>query len=430
MSPKETPTIETADVEVRALASGGAGIADLPDGRVVFVPRTAPGDKARIRIVKKKRRWALGVVESLTHPSEVRSQPECSLYERCGGCALQHISYEEQLRWKGRFIADALQRIGGQDVEPPAVEPSELQTHYRNRVTFTLRRLRGGRMVAGFHALDRPAHVLDVHDQCLLPEEEIADAWKDLRASWGPAARRLPGGGRLSLTLRATSDGVVLVVEGGEAGWNPAELAAAVPSIRGLWHRPAKTKECKLVAGEDAEDSWGEDRFPVGGHAFLQVNRLAAPALVEHVVAEAGEGATAVDAYSGVGLYGRALARGGWSVTGIELDPAACTAARTDAPDGFTVTEGSVEESLAASLPAELVILNPPRAGLDSDVPPILLQAKPERIIYVSCDPATLARDIAALADGYALTGLRAFDLFPQTAHVETVAVLSVREDA
>ena len=91
MSPKETPTIETADVEVRALASGGAGIADLPDGRVVFVPRTAPGDKALIRVVKKKRRWALGVVESLTHPSAVRSQPECSLYEQCGGCALTRL---------------------------------------------------------------------------------------------------------------------------------------------------------------------------------------------------------------------------------------------------------------------------------------------------------------------------------------------------
>ena len=422
--------MEFADVEIRALAAGGSGIADLPDGRIVFVPRTAPGDSVRIRIVKKKRRWALGVVESITEPSSDRSDPLCKLYDRCGGCALQHIPYEDQLRWKGQFVADALMRIGGQDVDPPTVEPSDRRTHYRNRVTFTLRRLPGGRLVAGFHALDRPAHVLDIHQECVLPEEAIGRVWRALRASWGPDARLLPAGGRLSLTLRATTDGVVLVIEGGHSGWDPSELEVAVPSLRALWHRPSRAETPTLVAGENVEDVWGPDRFPVGGRAFLQVNRVAAPALVDHVVAEAGEGTGAVDAYCGVGLYGRALARSGWSVTGIELDPAACLAARTDPPEGFTVTQGTVEKTLAAALPADLVILNPPRPGLHADVSPILLQARPDRIIYVSCDPATLARDTAALAEGYTLTGIRAFDLFPQTAHVETVAVFQARDDA
>jgi len=419
---------EMHDVEVRSLASGGAGIADLPDGRVVFVPRTAPGDRVRIRIVKNKPRWALGVVESLTQPSPARREPTCELYEECGGCALQHVRYEDQLHWKGRFVADALQRIGGQSVEAPTVEASPLEARYRNRVTFTLRRLRSGRVIAGFHALDKRAHVIDVNSECVLPEPSITTAWTELRASWGPGARLLPAGGRLSLTLRATADGVVLVVEGGEAGWDPRALAEATASMHGIWHRPARGNETVLVAGEDAEDQWGADRFPVEGQAFLQVNRLAGASLVEHVVAIAGEGAKAVDAYCGVGLYGRALVRAGWQVTGIESNPGACRAARMNAPEGLEIREDTVEAALADSLPADLVILNPPRAGIHSDLVPVLLEAKPPRIIYVSCDPATLARDTAALAAGYDLERLHAFDLFPQTAHVETVAVFQVRE--
>ena len=149
---------------------------------------------------------------------------------------------------------------------------------------------------------------------------------------------------------------------------------------------------------------------------------------MEHVVAAAGNGARAIDAYCGVGLYGRALARAGWQVTGIESHPAACRAARRDAPEALTIREDTVENALADELPADLVILNPPRTGLNVELVPVLLEAGPPLIIYVSCDPATLARDTAALAEAYELGDLRAFDLFPQTAHVETVAVFRAQK--
>ena len=231
------------------------------------------------------------------------------------------------------------------------------------------------------------------------------------------------------MTLRATADGVVLVVEGGEEGWDARALKESASLIRGIWHRPSRGKATTLVAGERAEDEWGGDRFPVEGQAFLQVNRLASASLVEHVVSLAGEGLKAIDAYCGVGLYGRALARAGWQVTGIESNAAACRAARTDAPESLTIREDTVEKALADTLPADLVILNPPRTGINSDLVPVLLEGKPPLIIYVSCDPATLARDTAALAVAYDLEGLHAFDLFPQTAHVETVAVFRARGD-
>ena len=138
--------------------------------------------------------------------------------------------------------------------------------------------------------------------------------------------------------------------------------------------------------------------------------------------------AALLDAYCGTGQFGRALALKGWRVTGLEMDGSAAALAGEGAPQGFSVVRGRVEEVLARLLPVELLVVNPPRSGLQADVPPMLNAAPPTRLVYVSCDPATLARDLRALSDTYELKSLRSFDLFPQTAHVETVAGLAVRE--
>jgi len=386
------------------------------------VPRTAPGDRASIRIVKSRPRWAEGALAHLDEPSHERTAPLCALYDRCGGCQLQHLPYAQQLVWKGRIVADALTRIGHlQDVQPPEVTPSPRETEYRNRVAFTLRRLRGGHIVAGFHALGRPAHVIDVRDECVLPRPELRAAWKALRAGWGLGARLLPTAGRLRLTLRETSDGVALVVDGGEDSWSASELAEAVPQLVAIWHRSgATTSEPRLLEGS----------FDEGGTAFEQVNVEVASMLQEHVTEVAGTGTRAVDAYCGAGVYGRGLAGRGWTVTGIERDPAACEQAARGAPASFSVLQGTVDTQLPKALPADLLILNPPRTGLDADTLRVVAGGEAGRIVYVSCDPATLARDVAALADRYEVGDVRCFDLFPQTAHVETVLVMTVREAA
>jgi 23S rRNA (uracil1939-C5)-methyltransferase len=410
------------EVDVRGIAAGGSGVADLPDGRVVFVPRTAPGDRVRIRIVKSRPRWAEGRLEQLDEPSVERRAPLCTLYSECGGCQLQHLPYAEQLRWKGQIVADALTRIGGLgDVAPPEVIPSPKEIGYRNRVSFTLRRLHGGRVVAGFHALDRPSKVIDVAGQCVLPEPRLRDVWKALRGGWGPGARLLPGGGRLRLTLRQTSEGVALVVEGGDGSWSAADLGAAVPQLTAIWHRPARAQGGPRLL---------EGVFDEGGPAFAQVNTEVASAMRAHVLEMAGTGERAIDAYGGVGVYGRSLAERGWTVTGLERDPAACEEAARGAPVGFSVVQGSVEAGLAGALPADLVILNPPRTGLHADVVRIISAGRVPRIVYVSCDPATLARDVAGLTARYRVGEVRCFDLFPQTAHVETVLVLTATEEA
>ncbi|HET9947996.1 MAG TPA: TRAM domain-containing protein [Longimicrobiales bacterium] len=441
----------TVPVTVRALAAGGSGVADLPDGRVVFVPRTVPGDLAHIRIERSKRRWALGSVERIVEAGPDRRRAPCPLYDVCGGCQLQHLPYERQLEWKGRFVQDALQRIGGlAAAEPPPVVRSPRETGYRNRMTFTLRRLGGGRIVAGLHALGRPGHIVDVRDECLLPSPPLMEVWGALRRAWGGGARHLPAGPRLRLTLREaepdTMEGaavrpregtgresaggqagppraVELVVEGGAAGWTraAAALGARVPGLVRIWHRAEGAHgEPALVWGEEPE---------AGAPAFVQVNAAAAALLEEHVVRAAGSGASAVDAYGGAGRHGHALARRGWRVTAIERVPAACAAARRGAPSGWRVLEGTVEARLPEALPADLLVLNPPRAGLTPDVVAIVAARGPARVVYVSCDPATLARDVALLAPRYEAAGVRCFDLFPQTAHVETVLVLEARRE-
>lgn len=412
------------DVEVRALAAGGDGVAELPDGRVVFVPRTVPGDRVRVRVEEDHARWARASVTDVLVRGDHRVDAACPLFERCGGCQLQHVAYEQQLYWKGRFVADAMERIGKvRDVGIPEVVASPSTERYRSRMTFTLRRLRGGRIVAGLHSKDNAAHVIDVGAECVLPRPELEAAWLGLRRAWGGGARRLPDGGRVRLTLRSAAEGVELVVDGGAPGWKSGGLADVVPQLTAIWHRASGAEAAVLVAGAPR---------PGGGDAFEQVNPEGAELLRRHVLdaAEALEPATVVEAYCGTGRIGRALASDRCRVTGIERNESAVRGAALGAPQGFEVVSAAVEDRLADFLPADLVIVNPPRSGLDEAVPQALVASPPGRLIYVSCDPATLARDVGRLKDGFELTGLRCFDLFPHTSHVETVALLRRREAA
>ncbi len=225
------PASGLTDITIRSLASDGSGVGELPDGRVIFIPRSAPGDIARVKVTALKRRWARGQLEEILDPTEERSRPLCSIYDKCGGCSLQHIPYPEQLKWKENFVLEALSRIGGLEVDEVPVTASPHKSQYRNRMTFTLRRLRGGRVVAGFHGLHRPGHVVDVRRECVLPEPEITSAWMSLRENWGTGARRLPSGGRLRLTLRNSRSGVDLLIEGGRGTWNPEPLMTRVSNI-------------------------------------------------------------------------------------------------------------------------------------------------------------------------------------------------------
>lgn len=413
-------------VRIHDLTATGSGVGRLPDGRAVFVPWTAPGDVARIRVVEEKESWARGELLSLEIPSPDRREPPCPLFGRCGGCQLQHLPYRSQVAWKGERIREALRRIGDVEIPTPEVEPSAREWTYRNRMSFTLKRLKGGRVVAGLHRFGQPGRILEIRDECLLPEEGILPVWMGLRAAWGQGARFLPPGPEIRLTLRRAGEGVALVVEGGRRGGDAEALLRSVDGLLSVAHRPRNGPLLHLAGEDVTEDLWFGERVPVSSGAFMQVNREGGEALHLSVLKELGNpaGLRVVDAYCGVGAYGRRLARHGARVTGIEADPHAASTARTDAPEGLEIREGRVEDLLPGCLPADRVIVNPPRAGLGEAVTEVLRDRPVARILYISCDPATLARDVKRLGPGYTVRRVRGFDLFPQTVHVETVLTL------
>ncbi|MGQ0560540.1 MAG: class I SAM-dependent RNA methyltransferase [Gemmatimonadota bacterium] len=415
-------------VQITNIAAGGAGVGRLRDGRAVFVHRTAVGDMARISLIEKRKAWARGALEAVETPGPGRRVAPCRYYAKCGGCTLEHLEYEAQLAAKAQIVHDALTRIGKLEVEAPVVIASPNEFRYRNRVSFTLLRL-ARRIVAGFHELEQPGRVLDIDAACLLPEATVAEAWQELRAGWGERALLLPAGARLRLTLRASADGAVsLVIEGGNTPGRPELLLEAVPGIQSVWHRPRPDAPLVLLGGREAiPESWQDEDLDLSGAVFLQVNRASAQLLEEHVMTLAGDvaGKGIVDAYCGVGLHARRLARLGARVIGIELDPLAVAEADAADVEGTKFVCGRVEEELPHYLPADIAILNPPRAGVHEGVAQVLTRKAARQLIYISCNPATLARDLDRLRARYTVKSIRCFDLFPQTAHVETVVELA-----
>jgi 23S rRNA (uracil1939-C5)-methyltransferase len=416
------------ELHIDGIAAGGAGVGRDAGGRVVFVHRTVPGERVSARVTEARKRWARARLARVLEPAPARREAPCPFYVHCGGCTLEHMHYDAQLTVKGGIVADALTRIGGITIDPPQVVASPRQLRYRNRVSFTLVRLKGGRVRAGFHELERPDRVLDIEETCLLPEEPVAEAWAAVRRSWGLGASRLPGGTRLRLTLRATSAGrTSLLVQGGYGAGRADELIERVALLDAIWHQPQPGTAPVLLAGAtELVESWDGEDVVLGGTVFLQVNRGAAALLDARVLELAGDvnDRTVIDAYCGVGLHARRLARLGARVRGIELDTYAVTEARRALP-GASFTAGRVEDALPSMLPADVVILNPPRSGVAEPALAALRATPPARIVYVSCDPATLARDLKRLAPIFQLRSIRCFDLFPQTAHIESVVELT-----
>jgi 23S rRNA (uracil1939-C5)-methyltransferase len=412
-------------VTVGSIAAGGAGVARAKDGRVLFVQRTAPGDEALVRIPPSRKRWSRAQLVNIIQPGPDRRAALCPHYERCGGCTIEHLVYDAQLRAKSEIVRDALRRIGGFDVDAPFVVASPTEFRYRNRLSFTLRRLPAHVVVAGFHEIDHADNVIDITESCLLPEAPLAAVWSEIRAAWGDWAARLPSGPEIRLTVRTTDSGdASLLVDGGYGSGQPEVLLKLVPKLRSIWHRPRPEEDARLLAGDEfLEEHWNRASVRVGGAMFLQVNRATARLLEDYVIekANAAPRMRVVDAYCGVGLHARRLAERGALVTGIELDPHAAAEARHN---GVDIVEAKVEDALPITLPAELVILNPPRGGIDIAVVQTLINKPPSRIIYVSCDPATLARDLSRLRDRFTIDSIRCFDMFPQTTHVETVVEL------
>jgi len=409
----------STELRIHAIAAGGDGVGRDESGRVVFVPLTAPGDRVRVEIIASKPRWARGELREVLVASETRRTAPCPLFGRCGGCRLQHLPEAVQVEAKQTIVQDALRRIGGIDcvVAPTVGAGSSLE--YRNRITLTARA-----PDIGYRELGDPGRIVPTSD-CLLAEAPVRAAVESLSTT-----ADLPTGGESRVTIRASWRGrVALVVEGGTAPGAPAVLAERLEGLESYWWRDAEGRDHLLFGAPTFRESWQGIEFDLSPRVFLQCNRQVSAAmdawLDERVGSPAGR--RFVDLYAGVGARAIRWAQLGADVVACEVDAAACEACREAASRAGSRVEvvcGRAEDHPEVFDGADVVIVNPPRAGLTEPVRAALAASNVRQLAYVSCDPATLARDLKAMASTFDVREVQPFDAFPQTAHVETIAWL------
>lgn len=408
----------SVELDIIDFTFGGDAFGRLEDGKPVFVPFAMPGDRVRVRVPAQRKDYCFGQLEEILTPSPRRITPRCPHFADCGGCHYQHLSYAHQLEVKQKIVADQLRRIG--KITTPAVNviiPSPDEWNYRTSMQFHLSA--NGR--PGFRN-SGGAEVVEVRE-CHLPVPEINELWPLLDIDPVSGVRRV--------LLRAGSDGELLAGLESEAGL-PPEFSVDFPlSV----HFLGKTGD-HLMAG-DAHNVMsvnGVD-FVVSPRSFFQVNLAQAGRMVEHILANAVIKAddTVLDLYSGVGLFSAFLAPRVKELAAVESSESACNdfAVNLDKYDNVSLYIGTAEQILPGlEVKPDLVLVDPPRAGLAKGVVEYLIQSSARELVYVSCDPATLARDCKRLVEGgFTIRSIQPFDLFPQTYHVETVVLMSRTND-
>lgn len=439
------------ELSVDSLAYGGNGVARL-DGFVVFVRRGLPGDLVRARVTKVRRSHAEAIAVEVLEPGDGRVEAPCDHYPACGGCRFQDLAYDVQLREKEAQVRDALVRLGG--IADPPLEPAlpaESQFHYRNKFEYSFAAAADG-PVLGFHRAGRWDEVLDIRECWLATElgnglRDAARAWarEERLAAYDQASHK--GFLRHLVVREGRNTGQALVVIVTAPGKLPEEsfvrAMTRVPEVRsvywGINDRPAEVTSVpsRLLWGEDAiEEELCGLRFRVRPNAFLQTNSAMAEQLYGLAVEYAGLSGkeTVYDLYCGTGTIGLVMAKSAMTVWGVEVseESVACAIENVELNGignaAFFAGEvgHSVEELRERSGPPDVVVLDPPRAGLSGKALRQVARLEASRIVYVSCNPTTLAGNAKQLAAewGYSLVRARPVDMFPHTPHIETVALL------
>jgi 23S rRNA (uracil1939-C5)-methyltransferase len=426
------------------LVQGGDGLA-THDGMKVFVPFSAPQERVRARIVTQKRDYAVGEIEQILEPSPLRVQPPCPFFGVCGGCQLQHISYQGQLVVKKLYVNESLQRIGQIFVPVRNVSVEAEPWHYRNKTQYPVSPTGNG-MAIGFYK--RGTHdLLDVPACLLHPEvfDRLRETIHEVFAAGGETAydeTKHDGNIRHIVLREGTGDGGMLaIVTTRNAGLSPrlAELIAEQPAVVGVAQSvvPGRTNrimgsQTRVLVGRGyLHQSVLDKTFRVSAPSFFQVNSEQAGELCRKILKHVAPGGdeTVLDLYSGVGMISLVVAPFVQSVTAIEADAAAVEDAMVNAQDqavrNVEFVCGDVSQAMVQVAAADVVILDPPRKGCPAEALRRIASLKPKRVVYVSCNPATLARDLATLEQcGYVTHEIEPVDMFPQTFHVEVVARL------
>jgi len=425
------PGESRVDLDLTAIAHGGEAIGRW-QGKIVFVPYAIPGERVRVRIVEDRRNYARAELLEVLASSEDRVVPSCPHYGVCGGCRWQHISYGRQLDLRIEIVSDQLRRLG-HIAEPPieGIVPASAAWGYRNNVQFQTAGSTGAAIDAqraaddeappstlGYVGVD--GHTIVAVDSCPLAHDLVDDLIAGMDC-------RCPGLERVELRAGINTGEQMVFLE--TLGDEAPEISVDMPVS--VAHLSGQGRLLTLVGSSSFHERLRERTYRVMAPSFFQVNTSQAENLVE-VVQQACAlrgGERVLDLCCGVGTFSLPLAAAAAAVVGVEASPWAAADAQANGADcpNFAVHEGEAADVLPGIEGRfDVVVVDPPRGGCGRDVMAQIERLRPQRLVYVSCDPATLARDVAYLHEGaLRLERVLAVDMFPQTAHVECVAVLS-----
>lgn len=387
--------LEEIEVRVEKLVEGGDGFARF-EGIPIFVPLSAPGDRLRVQLTDRRPGYGRAAIVEILEPGPERREAPCPHYERCGGCNLQHLDENAQLAHKVKAVRETLKRLGGIEAPPKVTVVPGHAWGYRLRAQLQVAETDRGRE-AGYFA--RGSHDLVPIDRCPILVPELAEA--------------LP---RLAGSLSEVTHARIDLTAGDARAWTLS------PPIEGLPQGPVETRVGDFVYAYDAR-------------CFFQAHRQLTPALVDHVLGpETGdEKGAAYDLFAGVGLFSLPLARRYERVVAVEGDRVAGRFARKNARanglKNVTVEPQSVDSFVRMLPPGTArVVVDPPRLGLSFELRRALIEKRPRRLTYVSCDAATLARDLKQMSSAFRIESLALLDMFPQTGHMELVVQMTPRD--
>jgi len=439
------------ELKIENMTNEGSGVG-RHDGIAVFVPYTAPGDVIKARIVKTAARYCFGIIEEMISPSSLRGCDGCSAFGRCGSCSLRHIAYDEELKIKNGWVQDNMRRIGGLDVELPPALPSPKVDRYRNKAVYPIK-LQNGNPVIGFFA--KRSHRVVTCDDCLLHPEffgDICDAVMEWITSCNVSIYdevEHKGLVRSLFIRHAEAAGKAMAVIIANGSKLPHEqklidlIRAAAPCVSSIMLN-VNTDKTNVLLGKESRLLWGDefitDRlcgldFSISPLSFYQVNRLGAEQLYNTAAdfAELSGGETLIDLYCGAGTIGLSMAHKVKQLIGVEIvAPAVENAKQNAAQNGISNARFICADAADAALLLEkeginpdVVIVDPPRKGCSRGLIDTIVRMAPDRVVMVSCDSATAARDTAIFDSlGYHPVKIQAADMFPRTNHIECVVKL------
>ena len=445
---------QTVTLQFEDLTHEGSGVAKM-DGYPIFVPLGLPGERADVRVVKVNKRFAFGKLIHLHEKSEHRVDPPCNVFHKCGGCQLQHMTYEMQLEMKRNQVKNVMQKVAHlPDVPVHPVLGMEEPWRYRNKIQIPVGE-KNGELITGFYQ-QRSHRIIDDMETCVIQDElgdKIVEAVRQIGTDLGIRAydEQAHRGELRHIIVRTaytTNEAMLVLVTRTKTLTKQAEIMERItkefPEITSIIHN-VNSEKTNVILGKKSRTIYGADyiydkignlEFAISAQSFYQVNPTQTKVLYDKALeyANVDKNDVVIDAYCGIGTISLFLAQKAKKVYGVEIVPEAIDDAKKNAKhnqmDNVEFVVGEAEKVMPwwtkQGLRPDVIVVDPPRKGCEASLLEAMIAMEPERIVYVSCNPSTLARDLRILEDGgYQTQEIQPVDMFSQTSHVECVSLLT-----